>query len=69
MAMEHEYQLANRVEVLEDASFAMANQIEVLRGSLRECVEHIESISRQMTPQREKIVRSARKILSGEYGI
>ena len=68
MAMEHEYQLANRVEMLEDISFVMSNQIEVLRHALRECAEHIET-SPNLNLRGTMIAYAARKILSGEYGL
>lgn len=68
MAMEHEYQLANRVEMLEDHSFVMANQIEVLRHALRECAEYIESTP-GLTTRGVMVAYAARRILLGEYGL
>jgi len=68
MAMEHEYQLANRVELLEDHAFTMANQIEVLRRALRECAEHIETAP-GLNTRGVMVACAARRILSGEYGL
>ena len=68
MAMEHEYQLANRVEVLEDHAFQFANQVEVLRHALRECAEYIES-SPGLNVRGFAVAHAARRILSGDYGI